>query len=59
MFADDAKMYLRVTDDANIARLQQVVDALIDWQICGIYQLQLANAAYSISAKLFVIRILI
>jgi len=28
MFADDAKMYLRVIDDRDVARLQQAVDAL-------------------------------
>ena len=31
MFADDAKMYLRVIDDTDVARLQQAVDALINW----------------------------
>jgi len=31
MFADDAKMYLRITDDTDVAQLQQAVDALINW----------------------------
>jgi len=31
MFADDAKVYLCVIDDTDVARLQQAVDALINW----------------------------
>jgi len=31
MFADDATMYLRITDDADVARLQQAVDVLVNW----------------------------
>jgi len=31
MFADDAKMYLRITDDIDVAQLQQAVDALLNW----------------------------
>jgi len=31
MFADDAEMYLRITDDIDVAQLQQAVDALINW----------------------------
>jgi len=27
-FADDAKMYLRITDDIDVAQLQQTVNAL-------------------------------
>jgi len=31
MFADDAKMHLRVIDDIDVAWLQQAVDALFNW----------------------------
>jgi len=31
MLADDAKMYLRITDDKDVAQLQQAADALINW----------------------------
>jgi len=31
MFADDVKMYLSITDDTDVAQLQQAVDALINW----------------------------
>jgi len=31
MSADDAKMYFRITDDIDVAQLQQAVDALINW----------------------------
>jgi len=31
MFADDATMYLHITDDIDVAQLQQAVDALINW----------------------------
>jgi len=30
-FADDAQMYFRITDDIDVAQLQQAVDALINW----------------------------
>jgi len=30
MSADDAKMYLRISDDIDVAQLQQAVDALIN-----------------------------
>jgi len=31
MFADDAKMCLRISDDTDVAQLQRAVDALISW----------------------------
>ena len=40
MFADDAKMYLRITDDADVARLQQAVDALVNW--ASLWQLSIS-----------------
>ena len=55
-FADDAKMYLSITGDADVARLQQAVDALTDW--ANLWQLSVSVnkccIAYSILAKLFV-----
>ena len=57
MFADDAKVYLRVIDDTDVARLQQAVDALINWAILGSCQFQSINVVFLILAKLFVIQV--
>jgi len=42
MFVDDAKMYLRITDDVGVAQLQQAVDALINWANRPIWQLSIS-----------------
>ena len=31
LFADDVKLYLQITNDADVGRLQRAIDALTDW----------------------------
>jgi len=31
LFVDDFKLYIQIVDDADVAQMQQAIDALVDW----------------------------
>jgi len=36
LFTDDAKLYLRVTDDNDVIKLQAVLDSLSNWVVLAV-----------------------
>jgi len=65
LFADDVKLYIQITNDADVGRLQRAIDALTDWadaqwQMSGSigYQWQSTNAVCLTLGELSVIQTL-